>query len=143
MDSPLYRWLVEVEDALVRMIAGVFRFLIEGLWTWIYHFIVDTLGPVTIRLARVLGLGCVWLVIVFIPVIIGVKFDLPRWWGSVCLVWFGLAIIGSIWGLRRIVKGATASTAGSGMAALKGIASRKMLRKLARTDAGQKPAAKE
>ena len=50
MDSAFYQWLVEAEDSLLRMIRGVFRFIIEGLWKWIYRFVVDTLGPVAIRL---------------------------------------------------------------------------------------------
>jgi hypothetical protein len=143
MGSAFYLWLVEIEDALLRMIEGVFRFITEGLWEWVCHFVVDTLGPVTVRLARVTGLACLWLFIVFGPLMVGFRFGLPGWWGFVCVVWFGLAIIGSIWGLRRLVKRATASTAGSRMAALKGFASRKMLRKLSRMNAGQNPAAKQ
>jgi hypothetical protein len=104
MGSAFYLWLVEVEDALVRMIQGVFRFITEGLWEWIYHFVVDTVGPVTVRLARVTGLGCLWLFIVFGPVVVGVSFGLRWWWGFGCVAWLALSITGSIWGLRRIVR---------------------------------------
>ena len=125
------------------MIEGVFRFITEGLWEWVYRFVVDTLGPVTVRLARVTGLGCLWLFIVFGPAMVGARFGLPWWWGFGCVAWMALSITGSIWGLRRIVKRATASTAGSRMAALKGFVSRKMLRKLSRMNVGQNPAAKQ
>ena len=90
MGSAFYLWLGDVEEALVRMIRGVFRFITEGLWEWIFHFVVDTLGPVTIRLGRVLALACLWLMIVFSPVAVGVRFSLPWWWAFGSTVWVGL-----------------------------------------------------
>jgi hypothetical protein len=79
------------------MILGVYRMVTVQLWQWLYRFIVDTLGPVTIRLARVTGLACLWLLIVFGPLWI----RLP-WWLD--LTWLGLSIGGSVWGLYRIVR---------------------------------------
>jgi hypothetical protein len=104
MGSAFYLWLVEVEDALVRMIQGVFQFFTEGLWEWIYHFVVDVLGPVTVRLARVTGLGCLWLFIVFGPLVVGFGFGLPWWCRFACVGWLALSITGSMWGLQRIVR---------------------------------------
>ena len=51
----------------------------------------------TIRLESVTGLACLWLLIVFGPLWIG----LP-WWLD--LTWLGLSIGGSVWGLYRIVR---------------------------------------
>ena len=99
-----YQWLIDVEDVLVRMIAGVFRFMVDGLPTWIYHFVVDTLGPVAIRLVRVLGLAFLWLTILFGPLAIGCFFSLPSWWGLGSMAWMALSIGGSVWGLNRIVR---------------------------------------
>jgi hypothetical protein len=112
MGSAFYLWLGDVEEALVRMIRGVFRFITEGLWEWIFHFVVDTLGPVTIRLGRVLALACLWLIIVFSPGAVGVRFSLPWWWAFGSTVWVGLALVGSVWGLNRIAKKRKAAVPG-------------------------------
>ena len=102
MGSALYQWLVEVEDALLRMIRGVFRFITEWLPIWIYRFVVDTVGPVTIRLCRVLGLTCLWLMILFSPWALNWVCRLPRWWNYGSVAWLVVAIVGSMWaGTRR------------------------------------------
>jgi hypothetical protein len=104
MDSAFYQWLVEAEDFLLRMIRGVFRFITEGLWKWIYHFVVDTLGPVAIRSCRVLGLACLWLMIVFSPLALGCVCTLPGWWRFGSVAWVVMAILGSMWGLNRAIQ---------------------------------------
>ena len=104
MCSALYQWLVEAEDALLRMIRGVFRFISEWLPTWIYHFVVDGIWPVVIRLSRVLTLACLWLSILFGPLTIGLVFKLRWWWNCGSTAWMVSAIIGSIWGLSRLAK---------------------------------------
>ena len=104
MGSMFYRWLVDAEDGLLRMIEGVFRFIGEGLWVWIRHFLFDTLWPLAVRMARVSALACLLLLIVFTPAAVGIRFHLPSWLGFGCVAWSGLSICGSIWGLRRVVR---------------------------------------
>lgn len=104
MGSALYQWLVEAEDSLLRMIRGVFRFVSVGLPQWIYHYVVDTVWPMTIRMMRVMGLAYLWLMILFGPLASDLMFTLPSWWGCCSVAWTGLAITGSIWGLNRAVR---------------------------------------
>lgn len=104
MGSALYLWLGEVEEALWRMIHGVFWFISDWLPTWIYRFVVETIWPVTIRLGRVSGLLCLWLFIVFGPLATRFLFRVPSWWMFGSAIWLGLAITGSVWGLTRLVK---------------------------------------
>jgi len=96
MNSEIYQWLVETEEAILRMILGMYRMITVQLWLEIYRFAVDTLGPVIVRLSRVVGLGCLWLIIVFAPLLL----RLPLW---LDLIWVSVAIGGSLWGLQRIV----------------------------------------
>ena len=104
MWSALEKWLSEIEDALSRMIQGVFRFIIDGLPRWIYRVVVETVGPVVVRASRVLVLSCLWLAILFGPLSITIGCDLPGWCGYGSTLWLGLAIVGSMWGLNRLAK---------------------------------------
>ena len=97
MNSEIYKWLIETEEVLTKMIQGMCWTMTVLLWKWLYHFIVDTLGPLTDRLASVVGLGFLWLVMVFGPLYIGLA-----WWLK--LGWLGISIGGSMWGLCCIVK---------------------------------------
>jgi hypothetical protein len=108
MNSSLYQWLVEVEEALLRMIRGIYRFVVEGLPTWIYRFFVDTVGPVAARLCRVSGLALLWLMILFGPVTLACDWGLGGWWKFFSVAWVGVAILGSLWGLNRAAKGRNA-----------------------------------
>jgi hypothetical protein len=103
MDSELYQWLVQIEESLVRMILGVYRFVIEGLPTMVYRFIIDTVGPLAGRLCRVTGLAIAWLVMLFSPFMLGHLCGLNGWWTLFSLVWLAVAILGSWWGLNHIV----------------------------------------
>ena len=104
MQSPFYGFLVEIEDALLRMIRGVFRFTCHWLPIWIYRFFIDTVGPVTIKLVRVMILLSIWLILVFSPLASAFAFKLPSWWSYGATTWTGLSIAGSIWGLYRLAK---------------------------------------
>lgn len=104
MGTTLYQWLQDAEDALLRMIKGVFRFVSEEFPHRIYQFVFETVGPVTIRLARVLGLACLWLMILLSPFVVGVGCNLPWWWCVGSVAWAGLAIAGSVWGLGRALR---------------------------------------
>ena len=104
MNSTLYRWLVEAEDSLLRMIRGVFRFVCEELPKRIYNFVVDTIGPLTIRLCRVLALAVVWVMILISPFLLACVCR-PSGWSVVgSLVWLVVAVLGSMWGLNRAIK---------------------------------------
>jgi hypothetical protein len=104
MRTAFYLWLVEAENSLLLMNRGVFRFVIEWLPRWIYRFVVETVGPVAIRLCRVSGLGFLWLMILFGPYILACVCGLPGWLMFASLAWVVIAITGSIWGLNRVVK---------------------------------------
>ena len=80
MITSIHQWLVELEEALRRMIGGVFLFFSDWLPTWIYEFIINGLWPVMIRLARVSLLLCLWLSILFCPFLPGLVFKLAWWW---------------------------------------------------------------
>jgi hypothetical protein len=103
MNSSFYQWLVEVEDSLLRMIRGVFRFVVEGLPTWIYRVVVEMVGPLAVRLSRVAGLACLWLVILFGPIAFTCNCGLHGWWTLFSAGWISVAIVGSLWGLHRAV----------------------------------------
>ncbi len=104
MNSALYRWLVELEDSLLRMIRGVFRFVCEELPKRIYRFVVDTIGPLTIRLCRVLALAVLWMMILVSPFILACVCGPNGWNVFGSLVWLVVASLGSMWGLKRAVK---------------------------------------
>jgi hypothetical protein len=104
MNTPFYVWLVEVEEALWRMIRGVFRFVSEWLPTWLFHVIVKGIWPVCVRLTRVVFVACIWLGIMFTPLTIGFACKLPWWWRFGSTAWLGAAIVGSMWGLTRLAK---------------------------------------
>jgi hypothetical protein len=85
------------------MIRGVFRF-IEEFPMRIYRFIVEVAGPVAIRACRVLGLACLWLMLLFGPLVLVCACGLGGFWTLVSLAWAVMAIFGSVWGLNRAVK---------------------------------------
>ena len=116
MITSIHQWLVELEEALRRMIRGVFLFFSDWLPTWIYEFIINGLWPVMIRLARVSLLLCLWLSILFCPLLPGLVFKLPWLWKCGSLAWLAMAAVGSYWGLKRLAKKRRASAAGSGTA---------------------------
>lgn len=103
MNSPLCLWLAEVEDGGWRMIHGVFRFTIIRLPEWVYRTLLDTVGPATVRLIRVLIVFSLWLAIVLGPTVAVAKLNLP-YWGLIGSAWTVLAIAGSIWGRYCIVR---------------------------------------
>ena len=102
MITSIHQCLVEVEEALRRMIRGVFLFFSDWLPTWIYEFIISGIWPVTIRLARVSLLFCLWLSILFCPFMPGLVFKLAWWWICGSTAWLAMAAIGSYWGLKRL-----------------------------------------
>lgn len=102
MITSIHQWLVEVEEALRRMIGGVFLFFTDWLPRWIYEFIMSGIWPVMIRLARVSLLSCLWLSILFCPFMPGLVFNLAWWWICGSMAWLAMAAIGSYWGLKRL-----------------------------------------
>jgi thiol:disulfide interchange protein len=104
MHSSVCLWLADVEDGGWRMIRGVFRFAFHRLPEWVCRTLLDTVGPVTIRLIRVLVVFTLWLAIVFGPVLIAAKLSLPSWGKMAAAAWLVLALIGSIWGRYRLAK---------------------------------------
>ncbi len=102
MRSAFYLWLVDTEESLKRMIRGVFRFVIEELPTSIYRFAIETVGPVAIRTCRVLGLACLWLMILFGPFALACDWGLYRWGMFLSFAWLVVAILGSLWGLHCV-----------------------------------------
>jgi hypothetical protein len=103
MQSSFCLWLADVEDGCWRMIKGVFRFAFHRLPEWVYRTLLDTVGPVTIRLIRVLVVFSLWLAVVIGPAIGVAKLNLP-FWGVCATTWLVLAMIGSIWGRNRLTK---------------------------------------
>jgi hypothetical protein len=101
--TALYQWLVEAEESLMRMIRGVFRFM-EEFPSCVYRFIVETAAPVAIRTCRVLGLACLWLMLLFGPIVVACACGFGGFWTLASLAWAVVAIIGSVWGLNRAVK---------------------------------------
>ena len=99
--AALYVRLIGIEDVLWRMICGAFRFIAKQLPAWLYHVVFVSVGPVIIRLLRVIGLTCLWLMIVAGPFTLGRIVNLPSWWSYGALLWALLAIAGSILGLLR------------------------------------------
>ena len=104
MIASIHQWLVELEEALRRMIRGVFLFFSDWLPTWIYEFIINGLWPVMIRLGRVSVLLCLWLSILFCPFLPGLVFKLAWWWKCGSMAWLAMAAVGSYWGLKRLAK---------------------------------------
>jgi hypothetical protein len=144
MISSFHQWLAELEEALRRMIGGVFLFFSEWLPTWIYEFIINGVWPVMIRLARVSLLACLWLFILFCPFMPGFVFTLSWWWKCGSTAWLVMAAVGSYWGLRRLAKKAKASVDGSETTAVDGLsAGWKSLRRAVQICIGRKPAAKQ
>lgn len=102
MNTWFYEWLCQAEEDLQRMIRGIFRFVIEELPRRFCRFIVETVGPLSIRICRVLGLACLWLLIVFGPVwVLGFGGLL---WALMSITWVVLALVGSVWGLKYAAK---------------------------------------
>jgi len=101
MITTIHQWLVELEEALRRMIGGVFLFFSDWLPTWIHEFIKGV-WPVMIRLARVSLLLCLWLSILLCPFLPGLVVKLAWWWMCGSMAWLAMAAIGSYWGLRRL-----------------------------------------
>ena len=112
MNSSFCLWFADVEEALWRMIRGVFRFTFHRLPEGIYRALVDTVGPATIRLVRVLVVFCLWLAVVFGPVLVAVTFRLPLWVCAGTAAWLVLAIIGSSWGHSCLARKRRAAAAG-------------------------------
>lgn len=104
MNSSFCLWLADIEEMLWRMVCGVFHFAFHRLPEWVYRTLLDTVGPLTIRLIRVLVVFALWLAIVFSPVIIAAKLSLPSSGDMAAAAWLVLALIGSIWGCYRLAK---------------------------------------
>jgi hypothetical protein len=104
VESSFCKWLKDIEDALWRMIMGIFQFIFLGLPEWVYRVLVDTVRPVTIRLMNVFALLFLWLTVVFGPVVVAVKVGVSFWVGEAVTAWVILALGGSLWGLFRIVR---------------------------------------
>ena len=99
--ATFYSMLIGIEDALWRMICGAYRFIAKQLPAWLYHVVFVSVGPVIIRLLRVSGLTCLWLMIVAGPFALGRIVNLPSWCSYGAMLWGLLAIAGSILGLLR------------------------------------------
>ncbi len=98
MESSVYLWLVEAEDALHRMTRGVFRFAFGRLPAWAVEALLGTVGPVAVRLARVLAVFALWLAVVFGPAALAAEVGVPFWPGLGVAAWTALALAGSFWG---------------------------------------------
>lgn len=94
--------LIGIEEALWRMIGGAYRLMIKQLPAWAYHVVFVSVGPVTIRLFRVISLTAIWLMIVAGPFTVGRIVHLRTWWSYGSLSWALVAIAGSILGLKRV-----------------------------------------
>jgi hypothetical protein len=104
MNSALCLWLADVEDALERMIRGVFRFTFQRLPELAYRLMIETIGPVAVRLMRVAFFLCVWLAVVFGPGILVLPLSAPASLAHVVMSWTCVAMIGSVWGLYYLRK---------------------------------------
>jgi hypothetical protein len=107
MKTALYQWLADAEDKLIRMIVGIFHFLLFKLPEVIYRLLVDTVGPLVARMIRVSCLFVAWLTLMFGPAALAVGLRLSLRWDIAALVWASLSVGGSVWGLYRAVKVAT------------------------------------
>lgn len=103
MNSPYCMWLADIEDMLRLMIRGVFLFTFRRLPEWVYRTLLETVGPITIRLFRVFVFFLLWLAVVFGPAVAVAKLHLPLW-GLLAAAWLALAIIGSTWGRLYLAK---------------------------------------
>jgi hypothetical protein len=127
MNSPLCLWLADFEEGCWLMIRGVFRFTFIRLPEWFYRTLLDTVGPATIRLIRVLVVFCLWLAVMFGPAVGAIKFKLPFWGGVGAAAWVALAIIGSVWGRACLARKrrAAAKAAEANSLCLDGLSSRR------------------
>jgi hypothetical protein len=97
------QWLAEIEDELRRMIRGVFQFTCRRLPELVARVLFETIGPAVVRLCRVLVVLCIWLAILFGPVVVATNLGLPfGFLGGT--TWLVLAIIGSVWGRRYLAR---------------------------------------
>jgi hypothetical protein len=100
MNSPFCVWLAGVEAAFWRMIRGVFHFAFVHLPRTCYRALVEIIGPVAVRLARVSLAFGLWLAVLFGPC-----FGLVALGGFLAgVTWLLLALTGSVWGLSRVIK---------------------------------------
>jgi hypothetical protein len=90
------------------MIRGVFR-CIEEFPSRIYRFMVEIVGPVTILACRVFLLACIWLMLLFGPLVLGCACGIGGLWTWASLAWAVVAIMGSVWGLNRAIKSRNAA----------------------------------
>jgi hypothetical protein len=86
------------------MTAEVFRFTFHRLPEWTIRTLVETVGPAVVRAARVLAVLCLWLAVVFGPIIAAPLLRAPLWGDAAAAAWLALAVTGSVWGLYRLKK---------------------------------------
>lgn len=101
-DSGTLGGLYAIEQRLLRMITGIFLFFVETIpdfWkkllAWLREKLLFALR-VVIRSVRVAALFIAWLAITFGP--------LALYASTISLIWTAIAIVGSIYGLRRELK---------------------------------------
>ena len=97
-------WLADVEDALWRMTAGVFRFVFHRLPEWIYRTLLEIVGPVVVRAVRVLAVLCLWLAVLLWPAFMAGFLTRSAWGFVAAVTWLSLAASGSVWGLYYLKK---------------------------------------
>ena len=95
-------FLRDIEDFFLRMIRGIVAFLVERvpkffrvMLDWLHAKFVLSVR-IAVRLVRVGIVVISWLAIVFGPITL--------YPGIVSVNWMVLALIGSVWGLRRQLK---------------------------------------
>lgn len=96
------------EDAIRRMIVGVFQFIFWKFPYWTFRWVMDVAGPEVIRVTRLTAVFLAWLAllcwpaILVIPAILAAKApgeDMTLFIKiAAAVAWLLLAISGSIWG---------------------------------------------
>jgi hypothetical protein len=110
----LWRALDKIEECLLKMIFGIFKFTFYRLPRFVWETI-ESWFPTILKIARVLILICIWLSLLIGPLafiyykLYGIRphpIDIEaeirvilEVYGTWSLAWAGLALIGSFWGL--------------------------------------------
>jgi len=116
IDDGVLAWL---EDLLIKMIVGVFRFICVKLPSEFYRALVRWF-PTLVRLGKVLSLLTIWLVVTFGPLALSMNTDppdlvssvstepsRPEFWKWCAVSYTAVALCGSVWGamyVRRLRK---------------------------------------
>jgi hypothetical protein len=100
--TTFYLRLIGIEEALRQMIRGAYRLITKQFPAWVHHVVFVSVGPVIIHLMSVIGLTCLWLMIVAGPFALGRICHLPSWWSYGSMLWALLAVAGSLLELKHL-----------------------------------------